>query len=78
MSNKLEGFSSSASTFTADMDFAFWLHIWISVALFLSVVAPMFYFAWKYRADKVKNEEIGNLTHHTLLEITWTVIPVNA
>ncbi len=78
MSNTLEGFSSSASTFNADMDFAFWMHIWVSVALFLSVVVPMFYFAWKYRADKVKNEEIGTLTHHTALEITWTVIPIIA
>ena len=72
----LEGFNSSAATFAADVDQAFWIHIWISVGLFLSVIGPMFYFAWKYRADKVKNEDIGDLTHHTLLEITWTVIPV--
>jgi cytochrome c oxidase subunit 2 len=78
MSNKLEGFSSNASSFNADMDFAFWLHVWISVALFLSVVVPMFYFAWKYRADKVKNEDIGDLTHHTGLELTWTIVPIIA
>ncbi len=78
MSNTLQGFNASASTFNADMDFAFWLHIWISVALFLSVVGPMFYFAWKYRADKVKNEDVGTLTHHTLLEVLWTAIPVAA
>ena len=72
----LEGFSSSASTFAADVDQAFWIHIWISVVLFISVIGPMLYFAWKYRADKVKNEDIGNMTHHTVLEITWTVIPV--
>jgi cytochrome c oxidase subunit 2 len=72
----LEGFNSSAATFAADVDQAFWIHIWISVGLFISVVGPMFYFAWKYRADKVKNEDIGTMTHHTLLEITWTVIPV--
>lgn len=78
MSNTLQGFNASASTFNADIDFAFWLHIWISVALFLSVVGPMFYFAWKYRADKVKNEDVGTLTHHTLLEVLWTAIPVAA
>jgi cytochrome c oxidase subunit 2 len=65
MSNKLEGFSTSASTFNADLDFAFWLHIWLSIGLFLSVVVPMFYFAWKYNANKVKNDEI-----------LWTLIPV--
>ncbi len=72
----LEGFNTSAATFAADVDQAFWIHIYISIALFLSVVGPMFYFAWKYRESKVKDEEIGDLTHHTLLEITWTVIPV--
>jgi len=76
MSNTLEGFSANASSFNADSDFAFWLHVWVSIALILSVIAPMFYFAWKYRADKVKNEDVGNLTHHTLLEILWTAIPV--
>ncbi len=78
MSNKLEGFGSGASSFNADMDFAFWLHVGISIALFLSVVVPMFYFAWKYRADKVKDEEIGSLTHHTGLELAWTIIPIIA
>jgi len=76
MSNKLEGFSTSASSFNADLDFAFWLHIWLSLGLFLSVTVPMFYFIWKYRADKVKNEEIGTVTHNTTLEILWTLIPV--
>ncbi len=78
MSNTLEGFSTSASSFNADHEFAFWLHVWISIALFLSVVAPMIYFAWKYRADKVKDEDIGTLTHHTGLELAWTIIPIIA
>jgi len=72
----LEGFNSSAATFAADIDNAFWIHIWISLFLFMTVVGPMFYFAWKYRADKVKNEDIGNMTHNVFLEVTWTVIPV--
>ena len=77
MSNKIDGFGSiDVSTFNADMDTAFALHFWLSGLLFLSVVVPMFYFAWKYRADKVKNEDIGNITHNTTLEILWTVIPV--
>jgi len=76
MSNKLEGFSNHASTFNADMDTAFAIHFGLSTLLFLSVVAPMIYFAWKYRADKVKNEDIGNTTHNTLLEVLWTGIPV--
>ena len=75
MSNTLEGFDTMAATFAADVDFAFWLNFWISVILGLSVIVPMFYFAWKYRADKVKAEDISSVTHNTTLELLWTLIP---
>ena len=74
--NMLEGFNSSAATFAGDVDQAIMINIYISIALFLSVVGPMLWFAWKYRASQVKDEDIGTTTHHTALEITWTVIPV--
>jgi len=54
----LEGFSSSAATFAADIDQALWINLVLSIVLFLSVVAPMLYFAWKYRASNVKDENI--------------------
>jgi len=77
MSNQTDGFGSvDVSTFNADMDTAFTLHFLLSGLLILSVVLPMLYFAWKYRSDKVKNEDIGNMTHNTLLEVLWTGIPV--
>ena len=71
----LAGFNASAATFVADVDNAFWINFWVSIVLGLTVLIPMFYFAWKYRADKVQDEDIENFTHHTGLEITWTVIP---
>lgn len=75
MNASLEGFSSRAATFTADIDQALWINLVLSVVLFLSVIAPMLYFAWKYRESNVKDENIENVIHHTGLEITWTVIP---
>ena len=75
MSNSLQGFDTMAATFAADVDQAFWLNFWISIILGLSVVVPMFYFAWKYRADKVKDEDISDVTHNTVLELAWTLIP---
>ena len=75
MSNSLQGFDTMAATFAADVDYAFWLNFWISIILGLSVVVPMFYFAWKYRADKVKDEDISTVTHNTMLELAWTLIP---
>ena len=75
MSNSLQGFDTMAATFAADVDQAFWLNFWISIILGLSVILPMFYFAWKYRADKVKDEDISTVTHNTVLELAWTLIP---
>lgn len=71
----LEGFNTSGTIIAEEIDFALEMNLWLSVVLFLSVVLPMLYLAWKYRADKVKDEDIENVTHHLLLEITWTTIP---
>jgi len=73
--NGLNGFNSGAATFAAEIDQAFWINFWISIVLGLSVLVPMFYFAWKYRADKVKDEDISDNSHNTPLEIAWTLIP---
>jgi len=77
MSNSLEGFDKMAATFASDVDQAFWINFWISLVLGLSVILPMFYFAWKYREDNVKDEDIENITHNTALEIAWTLIPTS-
>jgi cytochrome c oxidase subunit 2 len=71
----LEGFKSQAATFAADVDQALYINLIFSIILFISVIGPMLYFVWKYRASKVKDEDIENIVHHTGLEITWTVIP---
>lgn len=71
----LEGFNTSGTVIAAHIDQAFWVNFWVSIVLFCSVVVPMLYLAWKYRESKVKNEDIENFTHHTGLEITWTVVP---
>lgn len=71
----LQGFNASAATFAKDIDQAIFVSAAISIVLFISVVGPMIYLGWKYRASKVKDEDIENFTHHTGLEIAWTVIP---
>ncbi|HHS92351.1 MAG TPA: cytochrome c oxidase subunit II [Campylobacterales bacterium] len=75
VNNTLSGFHSMAATFANDVHQAFWVNFWISMILGLSVIVPMFYFAWKYRESNVKDEEIENVTHNTKLEIAWTLIP---
>ncbi len=71
----LEGFKSQAATFAADVDQALYINLIFSIILAFSVIGPMLYFAWKYRASNVKKEDIENVVHHTGLEITWTLIP---
>ena len=72
---KLQGFETSGTIIAENIESAFWIHIAISVALFCSVVLPMLYFAWKYRESNVRDEDIENVTHNTLLEVVWTVVP---
>ena len=71
----LEGFNTSGSIIAEHINEALAINLWLSIVLFFSVVGPMVYLAWKYRADKVKDEDVENVTHNTLLEIIWTTIP---
>ncbi len=71
----LEGFNTSGTIIAEHINEALVINLWISVALFASVVLPMLYLAWKYRESNVKNEDIENVTHNTALEIVWTVVP---
>ena len=58
IANTLAGFDSSGTIVADHIDEAIWINIWISVALFASVVVPMLWFAWKYRESNVKDEDI--------------------
>ena len=71
----LEGFNTSGTLVAEHIDEAIVINFWLSIVLFISVVGPMLYLAWKYRADKVKDEDIENVTHNTLLEVIWTGVP---
>ncbi len=71
----LEGFNQNVSTFSADIDRAFWVTTGISLGIFLLITGLMVYFIFRYHHSKVKSTEIRNIKNHLGLEITWTVIP---
>ena len=71
----LEGFNTSGTVIAEHINEALEINLWLSIVLFFSVVGPMVYLAWKYRADKVKDEDVENITHNTTLEIIWTTVP---
>jgi cytochrome c oxidase subunit II len=66
-----------ASGFAARIDDIFMFITWLSVFFFILIVGLMVLFMFKYRrpaADHSPN--VNAATHHTPLELTWTIIPL--
>jgi cytochrome c oxidase subunit 2 len=54
-----------------------WFHNWLIIlitAISLFVLALLIYVCWRFAANR--NPTPSKLTHHTGLEVAWTVIPV--
>lgn len=54
-----------------------WFHDWLNVLIFaisIFVLALLIYVAWKF--NEKANPVPSKTTHHALLEVAWTVIPV--
>jgi cytochrome c oxidase subunit 2 len=64
---------NQGSDFANEVDFKFMSLFWLSVVLFVVVIGPMAYFAWRYRFKA--GRRTPHQTHNTALEVTWTVIP---
>ena len=62
------------SDFAREVDFVFMGIFWLSVVLFIGIVAAMCYFAWRYRY--VPGRVTPHQTHNTTLEIVWSVLPL--
>jgi len=68
-------FPEPASTVAPEIDVIFDIITWISIFFFVLIVGFMLFFMFKYR----RREHVastGGPTHHTLLEITWTAVPL--
>jgi cytochrome c oxidase subunit 2 len=66
--------SAPATTKMADI---VWFHNWLLVlitAISVFVLALLVYVCWRFSAKK--NPVPSRLTHHTGLEVAWTIIPV--
>lgn len=58
----------------AEIDFTFYYIYWISVIFFALVAGLMFWFMYKYRR-RHPNDHPSGPTHHTALEVTWSIVP---
>jgi cytochrome c oxidase subunit II len=63
-----------ASTVAPTIDNVFYFIYWVCVVFFVIIAGVMFYFMIKYRR-RGKNDKVGTITHHTGLEIAWSVLP---
>ena len=64
-----------ASTIANEVDSLFYFILYWTIFFFLLVLLGVFYFGWKYR-DKTNKGLTSSLDHNTILEVTWTLIPL--
>ncbi|MDZ4831985.1 MAG: cytochrome c oxidase subunit II [Phycisphaerae bacterium] len=65
----------ASSTSAASVDWMFNAITWLSYFFFVLIVGIMLVFIVKYR-QRGREVRAGGPTHHTALEVTWTVIPL--
>ena len=71
----LFGMPEQASTIAPEIDFIYELITWICIFFFVLIVAIMVVFMVKYSKPQGTPAE-GTSTHHTMLEVVWTTIPL--
>lgn len=58
-------------------EYIHWFHDWLNVIIFsvsIFVLALLIYVCWRFNAKS--NPTPSKTTHHALLEVAWTVVPV--
>ena len=68
------GFQPAASPIKHQVNDLHDLLLWIITGITLFVLALMAYACWRFR--ETRNPTPSKRTHHTLLEVTWTAVPV--
>ncbi|BCW98468.1 MAG: hypothetical protein KatS3mg024_1295 [Armatimonadota bacterium] len=65
---------TAASNTASHVDQVMMVILGISVVLFVGIMATMVFFVIKYSRKRQKT--VANISHHTGLELVWTIIPV--
>jgi len=65
-----------ASTFANNIDWAFYLYYWISVAFFVVIVFLIALFVIRYKRRRPDQLASAQITHNTVMETVWTAIPL--
>jgi cytochrome c oxidase subunit 2 len=68
------GFQPSGSNVQAGIEGLHALILWLMALVTVFVAALLLYCAWRFRESK--NPKASRVSHHTALEVAWTVLPV--
>ena len=66
----------AASTFAPDVDAVYYLTLWICAFFFVLITGILLYSVVKWRRRTPEQPAASDTTHHTTLEVVWTVIPL--
>ena len=67
--------SKASSTNAPQVDSAWDIVYWISVAFFVGIIGALVWFTYKYQRRR-EGEKTSTIDHNTTLEIVWTAGPV--
>ena len=67
------GFQAPGSPVQVRVEHLHTLIFWLITAITLFVAGLLAYVIWRFRAEK--NPHASRLSHHTWLEVTWTIMP---
>lgn len=58
------------------VDWVFYGIYYLALFFFVGILLAMIFFVWKYHRRQEGEKAQGRASHHTALEITWTIIPL--
>lgn len=65
----------ASSTNAAQVDDAWSIVYWISIAFFIGIIGALVLFSYQYRRRK-EGEKTSTVDHNTMLEVIWTAFPL--
>ncbi|MBX3386861.1 MAG: c-type cytochrome [Phycisphaeraceae bacterium] len=68
--------SRGDSSQAASTDNLFMFILWVCIISFVLLLIPIVYFPFKYHRSKQATNYVQSPSHHTLLELAWSVVPL--
>ncbi|MBX5496876.1 MAG: cytochrome c oxidase subunit II, partial [Bryobacteraceae bacterium] len=67
---------AEGSSYAHEVDTLYLFLVWLSVFFFVLIASLLGWFVWRYRKSRSRGGPTPYITHHTGLELVWSVIPL--